>query len=324
MKILFIGTTEFDYLQDLTYNGLIKVLGKKNVIEYKINPRYHFPLKKYPKNIGYNGLDFSFLTTRFVRDFNCVIVPAAKPKCFELYENLLPKLKSSVKTVFIDGGDWPAIGGDLTRLNNDEIYNRINSKRPFDLIFKREYYKNKIYEKHVYPLPFSINNKMFSLIPSMPFKYDVSFWAVESHPIRTEELNFLENRFDCADNGTSHNQTLRNYKRKGKFYFEELKRCRILLNFRGGGWDTLRFWEILGLQRFMISQQLEIVIPNDFEKDSEIVYCNNELSDLEELCKYYLKNEAISEQIAKNAYNKAMNFHTDEARARYILDIIQN
>jgi len=322
MKILFIGTQKYDYLQDLTYSGLTKVLGKQNIVELQPNPSYHFPIKEYPKDLGYNGPDLQFISNSFIRNVDCVVVSASKPKCFEMYESYLPKLKASVKTIFIDGGDAPTIGGDLTRLNNTKIYDRVTARRPFDLIFKREYLKNSDYAQNVHPLPFSINTGKYANVHDLSYKYDVSFWAVESDPIRTNVLDYLENRFDCTQNGTARNQAFKSYQRKGTFYFEELKRCRISLNFRGTGWDTLRFWEIMGLQSFMISQRLGIVIPDDFTEGSEIVYCENDLSNLEELCNYYLKNEDARRKIAEKAYAKAMEYHTDEARAKYILKII--
>jgi len=37
MKVLFIGSLKFDYLQDLTYSGLAKRLGAKNIIVREIN-----------------------------------------------------------------------------------------------------------------------------------------------------------------------------------------------------------------------------------------------------------------------------------------------
>jgi len=322
MKILFIGTSKYDYLQDLTYSGLVKVLGKKNIIEYKYNPKYHLPTKKYPKNLGYNGL--SILPHSNYKNIDYVFVASAKPKCFEMYKEVLPQLSKTVKTVFIDGSDLAEIGGDLTRLNNSEIYNEVINQRPFDIIFKREYLKTETYDSNIFPLPFSVNMNKYKHIKSQQYKYDVSFWAIESHPIRTQVLELLQNKFDCKENGTITNQTFSTYKRKGDFYFEELKACKVNLNFRGNGWDTLRYWEVVGLKSFMISQKLDIVIPNDFEHEKEIIHCAQDLSDLEDLCKYYLKHEDKRIQLADNAYKKALDYHTDEQRARYILDILKN
>lgn len=324
MKVLFVGSSKYDYLQDLTYNGLVKVLGRRSVVEAKTIFRYHFPLKKYPKDLGYQGLDLSFLTNSASGKFDAVVVASAKPDCFELYEQLMPNLPSTVKTIFIDGGDNPEIGGDFQRLRCPEIYERITNVRPFDYIFKREYLKNKVYEQHVFPLPFSVQTSKYPLINDGSFKYDVAFWAVESDPIRTKVLEFLQSRFDCAENGTVQNQDFHNYARKGLFYFEELKRTKISLNFRGTGWDTLRYWEIMGLKSFMISQRMQIEIPNDYVDGKEIIHCSDDLDDLEELCNYYLKNDDKRQAIVEKAYEKTMTFHTVECRANYILQKIKD
>jgi hypothetical protein len=53
MKILFINSSSADYVQDLTYSGLVKHLGVENVIDFHWNKKFHVPYKKYPKNLGY-------------------------------------------------------------------------------------------------------------------------------------------------------------------------------------------------------------------------------------------------------------------------------
>ena len=63
-------------------------------------------------------------------------------------------------------------------------------------------------------------------------------------------MELIQDRFDCRANGTTRNQVFKKYKRKGDFYLEELKRARITLNFRGVGWDTLRYWEVPALSGF--------------------------------------------------------------------------
>jgi hypothetical protein len=320
MRLLFIGSEKYDYLQDLTYAGLSNVLGRTSVVEARTALRYHLPLKKYPRNLGYEGLDLSFLMKPFLRGIDGVVVASAKPDCLHLYERLLPTLPSRVKTVFIDGGDMPKVGGDLERLGEPHLLQKVESLRPFQAVFKREYLKAGSYASKVHPFPFSVQRSHFKGIATTPYRYDVAFWAVESDPIRTKALDFLEHRFDCAANGTTRNQTFYTYRRKGRFYFEELKRTRISLNFRGTGWDCLRYWELLGLQCFMISQRLQIEIPNPLEEHREIVYCADDLSDLEELCTYYLTHEDERLAIARRAHTKMLEAHTVEHRARYLLE----
>ena len=322
-RILFINSRESDYLQDLTYSGLVKVLGVENVMDYPWNPNYHIKRSNYPKNLGYTPhtlftslvSKFSFKTT-----YDAVIVGSAKPDCFAVYQNIIREIPSSTPVIFIDGGDFSDIGGDLSRLKAPHLFNESVAKRPFDLIFKRECLIDKDYPATVIPFPFSFNfSRIDTITTANEFKYDVSFWAVESDPIRTGALSILENEFDCRENGTIRNQIFKKYKRKGLRYLEELSLCKIVLNFRGVGWDTLRYWETPATGRFMISQKPRIMIPDNFIEGQEIVFCKDDLSDLVELCEYYLIHEEERETIAQNALELAKNKHSDIARANYLL-----
>lgn len=318
MKVLFISSKRFDYSQDLAFSGLTKILGNNNVRTINWNIKHYLPTKKYPKNLGYNGLNIP-RPLFSMRNIDLVIVAAAKPDCFETYLNILPKIPANIPIAFIDGGDLPEIAGDLNRYKCYHLYEKTVSIRPFNVIFKREMILESNYSNNVYPFPFAINFNKYKNIQSVGFKYDVSFWAVESHPIRTQALDLLENKFDCHENGTVRNQVFSKYKRKGKFYFEELTACKIVLNFRGNGWDTLRYWEVPALGRFMISQEPKIHIPNNFRNHESIVFCNDDLSNLEDLCHYYLKQDNEREKIANGALVHANQYHSDIVRAREIL-----
>ena len=85
----------------------------------------------------------------------------------------------------------------------------------------------------------------------------------------------------------------------------------------------MRYWEVPAVGSFMISQKPQFVIPNNFKHEKHIVFCQDDLSDLIELCEYYLKNDASREQIAKNGKKHLLNYHTDVKRAEYIIDIIR-
>jgi hypothetical protein len=322
MKVLYINRNKFDYLQDLVYTGLIKTLGPTNVVELPWNNKFHINFKNYPKNIGlYKGAIMQSVLNRFTaKEFSIVIVASCHPDTLTTYLEIVKTLPSSVVTVFIDGGDWPAVAGDLGRLGGMELYEKIISIRPFDHIFKREYLIDKSYDDNVHPLPFAFN---FDRLPKISGekKYDVAFWAVESDPIRSSVLDMIQDKFDCKNNGSVKNQVMKKYKRKGSFYLQELARCKISLNFRGAGWDTLRYWEVPALAGFMISQRPGIKINNNFIDGKEIVFCNDDLSDLLDLCHYYLKNEDEREKIARRALAKMKDYHTDIHRAKEIISV---
>ena len=323
MKILFINSQSADYVQDLTYSGLVKKFGFKNIIDYNWNKKYHVPYKKYPKNIGYiSNSFFPSLLNRNIQDIDYIFIGSSKVDCFERYLEIIDKIPSSIPVVLIDGGDrGDGIAYDLDSYGRPELIEKIFNKRPIDYIFTREYIIGKTYEKNIFPLPMSFN---YDRLPILDYnlKYDVSFWAVESHDIRVQALDILQDKFDCKSNGTERNQKFSKYKRKGEEYLRELHRCKIVLNFRGGGWDTMRYWETPAIGRFMISQKPGIVIPDNYRDEKEIIFCKDDLSDLVDLCSYYLKHDKKRENIAKNALEYTKRYHTDEKRIEYIFNSI--
>jgi hypothetical protein len=325
MRILFINSNSYDYLQDIVYSGLVKLLGSSNVVHWPVNYKYIFPFKKYPKNLGFHPASWrgaSIGTPNPVK-FDAVIVASSKPATLKAYLRIASQIPPATPVVYLDGGDREVIGGDLERLGRADLFNESRNTRDFNWIFKREYFEDKTYAPNVRPLPFGFN---FSRVPNNPLtvkKYEVTFWAVESHPIRTQALSLLQNEFDCTSNGTTLNQSFKKYKRKGKHYLEELASGKIALNFRGGGWDTLRYWEIPAVTCFMISQKPAVYIPNNFEHGKHVIFCNDDLSDLLDLCAYYLKNEKQRIKIETAGHNHARQYHSDISRATAILSLLR-
>ncbi|MCC6138248.1 MAG: glycosyltransferase [Bdellovibrionaceae bacterium] len=325
MKILFINSPECDYMQDLLYSGLVKLHGADAVFEYPFHRRYRFIDKKYPRNLGYNPgvATLKRLFQSVDQKFDLVIVGSCKHLCLKSYMEIAHKIPKSVPVVFIDGGDQTAIGGDLIYYKSEFVISNVEKTRPFDLIFKREYLIGNSYEDRIVPLPFCFNLDRTPKSLPLNKKYDVAFWAVESDPIRVKALDVLQNHFDCKENGTTRHQTFKKYKRKGTFYLEELARCKISLSFRGGGWDTMRYWETPAVGSFMMTQKPGIVIPNDFVNGEHVIYCREDMSDIVELCEYYLKNPEKREAIAVAGQNHLLKHHTDLSRAKAVFGALQ-
>ncbi len=324
MKILYVNSPEWDYMQDLLYSGFVKVCGAENVYDFPMHKRYHWIDKKYPKNLGLNRGWHSLqrLFSPFPKDIDAVVVGSSKHHALKNYMSLLAKIPKSVPVVLIDGGDQPAIGGDLIYYKSPYVLENVEKVRPFDFIFKREFLPEYLKNPRIIPLPFCMNmDRIPKPLPSQK-KYDVSFWAVESDPIRTKALTLLENQFDCRQNGTTRNQKFHLYKRKGRFYLEELARCKIVLHFRGGGWDTMRYWEVPAVGSLMITPNPGIVIPNDFQDGRHVVHCKDDLSDLIDKCDYYLKNDQLRETIAQAGHLHLLTYHQDIHRAQVVIDTL--
>lgn len=257
------------------------------------------------------------------KNYDLVILASAKKEVLEQYKTVAPSLSSKTKVVFIDGGDKAEIGGDFSRLNCMSLFEEVRSLRNFDHIFKREMLLDQTYDRNVSPLPFGFNfDWLKKLKKGEEKKYEVAFWGVGSHPVRADALELISELWDCRQNGTGVHPSIKEYKRNGSFYLQELAACKIALNFRGSGWDTLRYWEIPAVGTLLVSPEPGIRIPNNFNDKEEAIYCSGDLSDLVDLCNYYLKHPEKRERIAQNGHQKMLDFHQDIHRAKEVLRVV--
>ena len=323
MNILYVNTRKMDYSQDILYAGL-RQMPDVALYEYPFNKRYHLPLKPYPKNLGLVKTDPLAALLRPVpwQKIEVVVLAACHPVVLRHYDDIREKLPKNHRLVFVDGGDRPEPGGDFTRLQAADDFRKSSGKFAFDLVFKREMLLGVEYPENCRPFPFGFNTRRLRGLKPVEKKYDVSFWAVESDPVRTRALQLLENEFDCRENGTVRNQVFSKYKRKGQFYLEELRACRIVLNLRGSGWDTLRYWETPAVGSFMVSQRPGIVIPNDFISGKHIAVIDQP-EEIIEVCRYYLDHPEVRETMAAAAHRHLLEFHSETARAAYFLKEIR-
>lgn len=323
MNILFVNTQKMDYSQDILYAGL-RQEPSVSLYEYPFNKNYHLRLRHYPKNLGFVKTDPFAALFRPIpwQEIQIVVLAACHPVVLRHYEAIHKKLPKNHRLIFLDGGDWPEVGGDFKRLGGGEDFRKFSGKYAFDLIFKREMLIGVDYPKNCRPFPFGFNTQRLRGLKPVKKKYDVSFWAVESDPVRTRALQLLENEFDCRENGTMRNQVFSKYKRKGRFYLEELRACRIVLNLRGAGWDTLRYWETPAVGSFMVSQRPGIVIPNDFISGKHIAIVDQP-EEIIEVCRYYLEHPDEREVMAAEAHRHLSEFHSETARAASFLKEIR-
>lgn len=322
MRLLFVNSTRPDYLEDQLFSGLTSILGEEMVVPYPVNAKFYFPRRPYPRNMGRAKPPLRFLPDRVALGkqlkrfaFDAVVIGSTKQDTFERYLEIEDRIPKGLPLIYVDGGDWPEIGGDARRMNFESHFRRI-AQRDFTLIFKREYVIHHEYAKNVVPFPMSWYDVA---IPKTKPKYQVTCWCVESHPMRTEALKLLAGHFDCGSNGTVPGQTFRSYSRKGKRYLRELSAGAIACTFRGVGWDTLRYWEIPGVRTFMVSNEPQIVIPNNFVHGEHLVFCKDDLRDLLDLISYYLRNEREREEMAASAHTHVIKHHTHRARARFFI-----
>lgn len=327
MRLLFLNSRSADYLQDQLFSGLTELLGAENVIPYPINRNYYLPRKPYPRDLGHcrGIIDYprDWLHTRRAlkhHEFDAVVIGSTKRDIFETFLALRDDLPKGIPLIYIDGGDWPEVGGDAERMDFAGLLRDAFSTKQPDIIFKRECLIGKKYEANVHPLPMGYGPA--PVIGEVPKKYDVTCWCVESHPIRTQALTLLEDRYDCRANGTTRGQKFRTYKRKGTNYLRELAASRIACNFRGVGWDTMRYWETPGVGTCLVSQRPQIEIPNDFIHDEHVIFCHDDLSDLIPQLNELMRDNVKRREIADASHRYVNKYHSYISRAERFLGLL--
>ncbi len=337
-RILFVASRKADYLQDLTYAGLATLLGEAAIDVFPP----HWPYFKerrvpwgrkvlYPKSMGYRGAagrpairNQAAARTRLRKNsYALVVLAACKPDALRTFAELADEI--NCPWIFIDGGDRAEIGGDFERIGGGEIlslFNDLRSRKPPALIFKRELEAPREADG-IYPLPFSIHS---GLVPFLPWtnekKYRVSFWAEAGSPIRRKVYSYIKDKYDCTANGSAAGQVARQYSLAGDHYYHALNRSELSLSFRGGGWDTMRYWEIPAAGTLMISDKPSIVIPNNFTDRKHVVFCNNDASDLLHSIDYFLAHPEEARQIAEAGQRHLFAHHTHINRAEYLLETL--
>src|SRR5439155_21739218 len=105
-------------------------------------------------------------------------------------------------------------------------------------------------------------------------------------------------------------------------YYREVAVARIAVALRGGGLTpSPRYYEIVAMKTMLISDVPKAVIPNEFVDRRHAGYCKPDLSDLEALVRYYLREEKEREAIAAEGRAHLLKYHTCERRAEYFLDM---
>ncbi|HLC95201.1 MAG TPA: glycosyltransferase, partial [Patescibacteria group bacterium] len=100
-----------------------------------------------------------------------------------------------------------------------------------------------------------------------------------------------------------------------------LASSKVGISVGGGGFDTMRFWEILGNNCILMTENIDIFPSNSKALDYRRVYQFNNLFDFRdqlELIATLLKN-GYDQESFQEEYQKILNAHSSKARVRTIL-----
>jgi len=229
------------------------------------------------------------------------------------------------KTIYIDGSE---LGNDNWRDFTNQ-YNILKGQYKGEfgavddemlkkclLYFRRE----KPYLDDIIPLPYGITSVYRKYCKPNQEK-DIDFfcvWGQDEYPLMRRYAQKLLVDF-CNKNGFSY--YTEKTKTRDEFY-EKLSRSRVGISIGGGGFDTARFWEILGNNCILLTEKIDIFPPNNKELNYKRIYQFNNLYDFQyqlERIGEFLRQKYNQTDLDKE-YSNILSHHSSEARVVTILE----
>lgn len=294
MKIVCIISPYYDYLTATLMEGL-QELGHEIVSSESSN----YTTKTSDKQLR-----------RCAENADLIIVGSNRKVRHWLVEGV-----ENINKIFVDGDD------------SQEF--KVPSHILFKAVFKRElnrFWVN-IHDEPVYPLPFAAEKRYFRGELAKIRDISVSFSAnldanVMRHSVRYRLKKIGSAAIFCGNTGE---RAYLSAKSVGMpidtpKYRDVLFRSQIGVSVAGAGYDCARYWEILAAGALLMTQELDIVIPNQFEDGVNCVVFKS-LDEFEAKLEELMSDPVKVRRISESGYAHLLRYHTSVARASYFLDL---
>jgi len=326
-KIAIISPTEAsDVLADTIFDGLLRLKKKFPELSFCL-PREH----SYTTPLQLSQYEVS--TEDFVRYAqNADLIFLIYGKRFTNFP-LAEKISRWDKTIYIDGAE----------LGKNRRYDSVVQKSVLDGIFEGNgkinsqmidmcalyFRREKPYIHKIIPLPFGIESRYTNEYSDLVSK-DIDFFCVfgqdEYPPLRKYARELVKDF--CSKNGfTCHTEVTTGFsfdagKKNGRNeFYQLLARSKVGISIGGGGYDTARFWEILGNNCILITETIDIYQPDSNRLKYDRIHQFVNLYDLEyQLNKIgrFLKG-GYDEKKMIPEYQQILEDHSSVARVMEIL-----
>lgn len=358
MRVLYLTDSAPDYLADLLYVGLCRTLGAGQVVDYPYKAVYHDSLQRVhyvPQVLSRQYGDEEVAALLRDKQFDLAILSSPRPGAITAWESL-SKCGVMPPLVLIDGEDDSMLRGEVFHRHRGVLYfkreyrlhrdggargrvRRWSSWRAGDTLSQR-----------AHPLPLAVVLEMLPTVPVLQRDVDVSYAARISHPKRRQAVELLRQASGIRFQGGVYAEA---EDRQSKFlsgfprllmklkgdpvvtavqrgtklsqaeYYALFGRSTMALSIRGGGFDTLRYWEIVASGTLLLSEQPDIEIPNNFVHGKHALFFRPDLSDLIEIVRTHARDTQACAAMAAEGHKHLLQYHTCERRAEYVLDICQ-
>ena len=116
-------------------------------------------------------------------------------------------------------------------------------------------------------------------------------------------------------------QGLRGYAFHNDAYYKQIHQSRACISVPGGGFDTFRFWEILGAGALLISKRIAIRMP-DPPVENKHYLAFDTIEELDDCIRRLYEFPEKMDEIRWEGYQHAGKYHTTRSRAEYFLKTV--
>lgn len=309
-----------DYLANTVLDGLGLLQQEGKGLEFYISSKY--PSSRVPIKADVVLSKKEFI--RFAKLSDIILfVWGKKNTDFDLAR----EIGEWKKTVFIDGSE---LGGNrrLDKEIEKQVFNlsyegmgAVDSEMldKCVLYFRRE----KPYIDGISPFPFGIESTYIKHYEAGK-KKDIDFTCVfgqeDCPPLRRQVRGSLEkfckeNQFVCHTAKTNDPDE----------FYDILSRTKVGISVSGGGFDTARFWEILGNNCLLLTEKIDIFKPEDKALDYKRIFEFEDINEFEVRLKEvasYLKKGYNQDELGEE-FEELLSHHSSKARVLTILNKAQ-
>ena len=310
-RILVITHDNSDYGMDSLFDGLCRVLGSENVLEFPWKPTLHGQ------------------TPEAALNYPCVFDYAREPKSPEEIEGELREnrfdlvlfadvvqqaYRDTVRRFLVASGDIPVVVYDPWDDSHSLLPCVLEylGQSSVAAYFKREMLAGFDYGPNSFPLPFGYPDGLVPEDVSWERTRDL-FWAGK-RLFGTRSL-YLDRLSKRLGRDLEHRYSQEEYR-------EAVRDARIGLSFFGYGYDTVRYWELPAHGVMLLAERPPLRIPYDFVDGESAVFFEN-VQELEEKLDYYLAHLGEATTIAKAGREHFLRYHTTTSRARQFLGQVE-
>lgn len=317
-KILHLNFRQCESGQDPIYDGLCRILGPENVIEYprktSLHGGYGVAYKWYPcffnwpefytdnqkiKLLKQNWFDTILVSCTDFTDWTTGTrrqerILKGRAEFSQMYELAMEK-SNSIPTYALDFGD------------GSQINHRVRSEFTLVKYFKREYLpKEAGHDPKILPLSLSLSKAYVPESIDGP-RANLPFFAGNNYGTRVPFIAYYET-FGRKNTRSLSQRNLNT----------EMLKYKIGIDLIGHGQDTIRHYEIPARGEMLLCPQVSIKRERDFTDGVSAVFYDG-IDDFKEKLNYYMANEDKADKIRLAGRKHFLKYHTGTARAKQLL-----